>query len=101
MFRALGADVCGEVGDWSPMLAIEDALMTREFDEIIVSTLPTGSSRWLRMDLAHRVAHRFGLPVSHVISRIDEQPGDVWSQTDQSAQRASTSRERGVGASNR
>lgn len=40
VFRALGADVSGEVGDCSPMRAIEDTLLAREFDEIVVSTLP-------------------------------------------------------------
>jgi hypothetical protein len=74
-FRALGADVSGEVGDWTPLLAIDDAIRTSEFDEIIVSTLPPGISRWLRLDLPHRVAHRFALPVSHVISPIDVSPG--------------------------
>jgi hypothetical protein len=75
-FRALGADVSGEVGDWSPMLAVEDVLRTDGFDEIIVSTLPPGSSRWIRMDLAHRVEQRFDLPVSHVICFGDDLPAD-------------------------
>lgn len=74
-FRALGADVSGEVGDWTPVLAIEDALRTRAFDEIIVSTLAPGLSRWIRLDLPHRVTHRFGLPVTHVISPISYSPG--------------------------
>lgn len=76
LFRALGADVSGEVGDWTPVLAIDDALRTRKFDEIIVSTLAPGFSRWIRRDLPHRVANRFGLPVSHVISPIDSTGGD-------------------------
>jgi hypothetical protein len=71
MFRAMGAEVSGEVGDWTPALAIEDTLRGREFDEIIVSTLPPGLSRWIRLDLPNRVARRFDLPVSHVISPID------------------------------
>ena len=33
------------------------------FDEIIVSTLPPGLSRWLKMDLATRLERAFGLPV--------------------------------------
>jgi hypothetical protein len=76
VFRALGADVSGEVGDWTPLLAIEDALRTREFDEIIVSTLPPGASRWLRLDLPNRVA-RFGLPVTHVISPSTLSPHEM------------------------
>jgi hypothetical protein len=51
-----------------PMDAVEDALRTWEFDEIIVSTLPRHVSRWLHVDLPHRVAH-LGLPVTTVIAR--------------------------------
>jgi GABA permease len=76
MLRALGADVSGEVGDWTPLLAIEDTLRTQEFDEIIVSTLSPGLSRWIGLDLPNRVAHRFGLPVSHVISPTHDSAGD-------------------------
>lgn len=68
-FRALGVEVDGEVGDASPMLAVEDVLRGATFDEIILSTLPPGLSRWLRIDLPHRVEAAFGLPVTHVISR--------------------------------
>src|SRR5437764_4050916 len=50
-FRCLGADVTGVVGDGNPILAIEDALREGRFDEIVVSTLPPGISRRLRLDL--------------------------------------------------
>ena len=66
-FRALGADVEGEVGDARPMDAIRDVMLhAPPFDEIIVSTLPPGISRWLRQDLPHRVQRTFELPVSWV-----------------------------------
>ncbi len=68
-FRALGAEVDGTVGDARPLLAIGDALREEPFDEIILSTLPAGASRWLRMDLPSRAEAAFGLPVSHVVSR--------------------------------
>jgi hypothetical protein len=66
LFGGLGAEVTGEVGDRNPLLAIEDALREREFDEIILSTLPPGASRWLKLDLPSRVASRFDLPMTHV-----------------------------------
>lgn len=66
--RRVGASVTGVVGDFYPLRAIQDLLLVEEFDEIIVSTLPQGPSEWLRMDLPSRVARRFGLPVTHVVS---------------------------------
>lgn len=65
--RAANITVEGVVGDASPVLAINDALVAEPHDEIILSTLPAGVSRWLRMDLPHRVEQRFGLPVTTVI----------------------------------
>lgn len=67
-FRDLGAQADGEVGDQSPMLAIRDALNVRGFDEMILSTLPPGPSRWLKQDLPHRVERSFGFPVTHVVA---------------------------------
>lgn len=66
-FRELGADANGEVGDKNPILAIEDALRNERFDEVILSTLPPGISRWLKLDLPARVASHFGLPVTHIV----------------------------------
>lgn len=66
--RAAGANAEGEVGDPDPMVAIGRVLGRRDFDEVIVSTLPPGVSAWLRMDLPHRVARKFKLPVVHVPS---------------------------------
>ena len=58
----------GEVGDGNPMLAIDDAIRDHgPFEEIILSTLPPGASKWLRLDLPHRVAGSFGIPVTHVV----------------------------------
>ena len=51
-----------------PMDAIEEALRDGDFHEIILSTLPRSVSRWLHVDLPHRVAH-LGLPLKTVIAR--------------------------------
>ena len=60
------------VGDSSPMLAIEDELRKHpgEHDAIILSTLPPGTSRWLRLDVHHKVEGKFGIPVIHVVSNL-------------------------------
>jgi hypothetical protein len=65
--RGEGLDVDdGKVGDPDPVAAVEDAVNFKEFDEIIVSTLPKSLSKWLRLDLPHRVEHATGKPVTHV-----------------------------------
>jgi hypothetical protein len=64
----LGVKVEGEVGDGNPMLAIGDAIRDRgPFDGIILSTLPPGLSKWLKLDLPHRVAASFAIPMTHVV----------------------------------
>ena len=67
-FAGLEREFEGEVGDGNPMLAIEDALRDHgPFDEIVISTLPKGLSKWLKIDLPHRAEAAFGLRVTHVI----------------------------------
>jgi hypothetical protein len=64
---AAGATVDGTVSDADPVRAVREAISTREFDEIIVSTLPPRLSRWLHHDLPARLQHDFHLPVTHVV----------------------------------
>jgi GABA permease len=64
--RAEGVQAEGDLGDPEPLTAIADALAADQFDEIIISTLPGGISRWLGMDLPHRAERRFKLPVTTV-----------------------------------
>jgi hypothetical protein len=64
--RKEGVAADGEVGDSDPLRAITDLLARRQFDEIILSTLPPGLSRWLHWDLPSRVRRRFQLTVTHV-----------------------------------
>ena len=66
-YREAGLDVDdGKIGDPDPVAACQDALNFKEFDEVIVSTLPTHLSKWLKLDLPHKVEHSFGKPVTHV-----------------------------------
>ena len=64
--RALGATVDGEVGAPDPLDAVGTTLADRQFDEVIVLTLPTHLSRWLHQDLPSRLEHKFHVPVTHV-----------------------------------
>jgi len=63
--EAAGEPVTGSFGDPEPLAAIQDAVNLGNFDEIIVSTLPLGVSRWLKLDLVSKT-RGLGLPVTHV-----------------------------------
>lgn len=62
----VGIECMGRTGDPDPLAAASDAAGDGEFDEVIVSTLPKHLSKWLRLDLPHKVAHATGLPTEHV-----------------------------------
>jgi hypothetical protein len=69
-WRAAGLEhVSGRTGVADPIVATMEAWDPMEFDEIVVSTLPTGSSRWLGLDLPHRLEKLTSVPVTHVVSR--------------------------------
>jgi hypothetical protein len=63
--QAAGARVDGMVGDPEPLAAIQDAINVHGFDEIIISTLPSRVSKWLKLDLPSKVAG-LGLPLTTV-----------------------------------
>ena len=64
--RAMGAEADGEVGDRDPVMAVRDALRHREVEEVIVSTLPKGLSRWLGEDVPSRLRDSVAVPVTVV-----------------------------------
>jgi hypothetical protein len=64
--REAGAEADGEVVDPNPVDAIRKLASREEVDEVIVSTLPRRLSRWMAMDLPHRVRRATKLPVTHI-----------------------------------
>ena len=57
------------VGATDPLQAITDELLARPgYDALVISTLPPGISRWLKLDLVHRAERKFGLRVIHVVA---------------------------------
>ncbi|MET0501076.1 MAG: ferritin-like domain-containing protein [Candidatus Binatia bacterium] len=58
-----------EVGDPSPVKAIEDELQRHQekYHGIVISTLPLQRSRWVALDQPRRIERRFKLPVTHVV----------------------------------
>ena len=75
--RAAGSHVRGIIGSSDPLAAVRDAHTQREFDEVIVSTLPAHVSKWLHLDLPHRITHELGLPVQVVTAPHERHPADV------------------------
>ncbi len=66
--EAAGGHVDGLIGGDDPLRAVEAALESRAYDEIIISTLPARVSHWLHIDLPARV-QKLGLPVTVVTAR--------------------------------
>ena len=64
--RHAGLLIAGMVGDPDPYTATIDAVGDGGIDQIIISTLPTTSSGWMRADLIERVKRASGKPVDHV-----------------------------------
>ena len=61
-----GVAAGGAVADPDPLRAVEEAMATGTFDEIVVVTLPTRLSLWTHQDLPDRLAHHFHVPVTAV-----------------------------------
>jgi hypothetical protein len=77
--RAAGGPVQGLAGGPEPFEAVEQAVRDGGFDEIIISTLPKRTSKWLRRDLIRRV-EALGVPVTAII------PGEQRASLDETAE---------------
>jgi hypothetical protein len=64
----------GFIGDPDPFTAVMNALQTFYISEIVISTLPESSSKWLEKGLIDRVQRASGRPVDHVQSASVESP---------------------------
>jgi hypothetical protein len=69
----------GEVGDQDPLNAAKDAIAAHRLSEIIVSTLPSDTSNWVRRHLPDVLHDETGLPVEHVVVDLEKDglPFDV------------------------
>ena len=67
--EAEGIPVTGFVGHPDPLVAVEEAWDPRRFDEVIVVTLPTDVSRWMALDLPHRIERFTGARTTHVVAQ--------------------------------
>jgi hypothetical protein len=65
--EGLGATATGELSlDPDTPAAVARLVEQHDFEEVIVSTLPTKVSRWLRQDLPCRIGRKVSVPVTVV-----------------------------------
>lgn len=69
--RADGIEAEAMLGDVDPACAVIEVWDPRRWDEVLVATLPTPVSRWLRIDVPHRISRTIDAPVSAIESRVD------------------------------
>src|SRR3712207_365413 len=62
-----GIDAAGDTGEEDPMLALQDALVTFEADEVVIFTHPDGKQNWLEEGLVDEAKGRFDVPVRHLV----------------------------------
>jgi len=71
--RASGIEVSCVLGDPDPMTAFEQEWKRGNHDEVIVSTLGTRLSKWLGIDLPHRIERSIvGTPLTHIVATLPE-----------------------------
>lgn len=75
-WREAGLEASGEVGDTDPVVALKEVWDPSRYDEVVISTLPTGTSKWLQIDLPHRVERLTGVTVRHVVGTAHEEEKD-------------------------
>ena len=67
--RAAGLKAEGQVGaDANPLFAVAEVWDASVYDEIVVSTFPTGVSHWMNLDLPQRIGRLTDAPVEHVVA---------------------------------
>jgi GABA permease len=72
--QSLGATATGEVGAVDTLAAVNAVVERGDVDEIIVSTLPSRLSKWLRQDLPRKIEKHVAVPVTVVTTATAVEP---------------------------
>jgi hypothetical protein len=72
--RGVGLEVEGSVGDRNPIVAVSEAWDPRRYDEIVMSTLPIGASKWLHAGLPERISKLTGALVTLIVAEPPKPP---------------------------
>ncbi len=62
-----GIEAAGDTGEADPLLAIQDALVSYEADEIVLFSHAEGRRNWLEEGLVEAAQERFEAPVRHLV----------------------------------
>ncbi len=73
ILRGEGLRVDGDLGDYRPLHAMDDAVRDFRPDLIVISTLPEERSNWLRQDIVARAKSKYGVAVRHIVSHMPEE----------------------------
>ena len=66
-----GIIAAGMIGDPDPYTAVMNAVQYFHLSEIVISTLPEGSSKWVADKLVDRVRTATNLPVEHIEASVE------------------------------
>ena len=77
ILRSDGLRADGAVGDYRPMVAIDEAVAQFQPDGIVISTHPVERSAWLRDDLVARAARKYDVPVDHIVAHVPAGVGEA------------------------
>jgi GABA permease len=72
--QSLGCSATGEVVSSDLVGEVRSIVERDQFDDIVVSTLPTRLSRWLRQDLPSRLGRQVTVPVVVVTAENEPEP---------------------------
>ena len=72
--RERGIEAESVLGDGDPVVAVQEVWNPGRFDEVLVSTFATGVSRWMQIDLPHRIAKLTDCTVRHVVTHPPAAP---------------------------
>jgi hypothetical protein len=64
--HAGGVEAEAMLGDVDPACAVIEVWDPLRWDEVLVSTLPNSTSRWLQIDLPNRITRAVDAPVTHI-----------------------------------
>jgi GABA permease len=65
--RSRGLTVEGHLGDYRPLVALDDAMRSFGPDHVVIATQPEERSTWLRHGILADARDRYDVPVQHVV----------------------------------